>query len=211
MELKSLFEANNYKSIKYLDESKKPIEEFTMNIRDNNLQYSNMLNDIYLHTTNNEMFIILDCVSKNTFELKNVCDEWENYVLNFINLDKNFEKNIDFLKYNITLIILCKDNKVNMSDDNFRYSMEKSLRICRKLFLLCDENNEIIKNELRYLPFNNADYELPSSSQITSLEQEIHSYLPEENSEIFNICINNEKVDDNIDLIIRWLNDDDNK
>jgi len=210
MELKSLFEANNYKSIKYLGKNKKPIEEFAMNIGDNNLQYSDILKDIYLHITSNEMFIILDCASKNLDDLKIVCDEWENHVLSFINLNKNFEENINFLKYNITLIFLCKDNKVNMFDDNFRYSMEKSLRICRKLFLLCDESNEVIENELRYLPFYNTNYELASSSDIVTLEKKIHDSLPKEDSDIYNIFKNNEKVDDNIELIVRWLNGNDN-
>lgn len=205
MELELLFKENGYESVKFIGEGKKLIESFTVNFGEKDLKYSDILKDIYLHKTGNEMFIILDCISQNLDELKKVCEEWENYVLNFVNLDEEFRDNINYLKYNITLIILCRDDKNSPFDDDFRFKMEKSVRICRKLFLLCDENDAVLDNEWRYLPFYNSTYELPTSAKLEECERELENLLPDEKSKIFEICKKNELTDDDKNSIFRWL------
>jgi translation elongation factor EF-1beta len=166
-------------------------------------KYSEPLKTVFVHKTGNEMFLILDCVKLDFVKIKAVCKEWEEKVLNFVNFGKEFRENIEFLKYNITLLILCKDKNGNI-DDDLRFEMEKSTIICRKIFLLCDDTGNILNNEKIIIPFYFEPIKTVKNSKTEELERELKSSLPSD-YELQSICEKENLTFGDIKKMYRWM------
>ncbi|GEM_PF-5273865 len=119
---------------------------------DDKPSYCEPLMAIYLHKNNREMFLVLDCTSYETDKIKDICIEWENKVLGFVNFERSFENDMEYLKYNVSLIILCTE-ETGEEDNDFRNETEKSINICKKIFLLCNNDGEIEEGDNIILPF----------------------------------------------------------
>lgn len=190
-----------YKNIK-LDNAK--IDSFC----DVNGNWLVELKYVFLHNTESEMFIVLDlkenlenlfriydieyetedeqCIKYNLYRnfLKKVISKWENLILNFINFEWDNEIKRKYIKYNISLIILCskesiiKDEVLNQK--NTIIKEERSTNICRKIFIF-DEDSE-----QNYLPFYfeniNNNFNIRSAIIEKELEKklkEVKEYLEE--------------------------------
>ena len=171
-------------------------------------KYSEPLTEVFIHKTKNEMFLVLDCLDLDVDLIKNVCDEWEDKVLNFVNFDKEFRNEMEFLKYNISLIILCKD-EIGDEDDNYRFEAEKSIKICRKLFLICKNKEEINEDDKAIMPFYFESIESFDNCKIEEVERELEKLLPKD-IEIISICKKEKLESEDIKKMYRWLSEIDN-
>lgn len=178
-------------------------------------KYAEPLVHIYLHKYGKEMFLILNCINHEFEQIDEVCKIWESKVMAFINFHKFSKENeniMKYLKYNISLIILCQDENEPPNkddDDHFRYKTEKSLVICRKIFILCNEAGELAENNDIKVPFYfEPIYKIESEGTI-KLEEELNYLLPDKNLVSDNrvaIMSREESLsDDEIDEVSRWL------
>ncbi len=218
MYIKDFF-ANGYKSI--YESEEEPIKAFLSETEneeeiidakmddEDRIRYAKPLTDIFIHETKNEMFLVLDCIGHKYQRLKNVCEKWEQNVLHFVNFGKEYRNNIKYLQYEIYLLILCRDEKNEYEDDHFRSETEKSLRICRKLFLLCNEIGEIDENNWNMIPFYFSSIEKKDSEEVQRLEKELEDLIPKD-EKIRSICKKEELTDEDRKIMKEWLNKDDN-
>lgn len=114
-------------------------------------EYASDIVSIYIHNNEREMFIVVDATKHNA-DIKRYCEHWEQKVLAFVNFDDNFYKSMKYLKYNISLVLLYNNEK-NLEIPPVIMQEEKSLSVCRKIFLQIDDNKDILENNLNYLPF----------------------------------------------------------
>lgn len=171
-------------------------------------KYSEPLDMVFLHRNKKEMFLILDCFETEYKDIKGIFKEWESKVLSFIHFGEEYRDVIDFLKYNIFLLIICKD-EIGEEDDNFRFETEKSLNICRKVFLVCDDNKSLMDNA-SIIPFYFDSIENVHTETTVSLEREIEKLLPED-EEILSICNDvAELKSSEIDILCGWLENENN-
>lgn len=218
MYIKDFF-TDEYKSIYESDEE--PIKAFLAemdneeslidDIRDDEYRprYAKPLTDIFIHETKNEMFLVLNCIELNYEEIKDLCEEWEQNVLHFVNFGTEYRKNIKYLQYEIYLLILCRDEKGDL-DDHFRSETEKSLKICRKLFLLCNQNGKIDQNNWNMVPFYFSSIEKKDSEEVENLEKELEVLIPSDEI-ILSICEKEDLTDEDKKIMQEWLTEDDNK
>ena len=212
MGIKELF-GNNYILI---DESSDVrIKEFMKEpCGDLNSSFEPPLTHIFLHKYFTEMFLVLDCLQYSYNEIKEECIKWETKVMSFINfgeLGNNFKEKqsiiMNYLKYNISLVILCNDEP-DEKDDDFRYDTEKSLVICRKIFLLC-ENGEIIDSNKVILPcYFESIYNI-KPEEMDNIEKELEELLPNEkditDDELKQMYIKEKLDESDIEKIGRWI------
>ncbi len=217
MYIKDFF-TDEYKSIYMSEEPIKAFlaemdsqEELLDSIRNDECRprYAKPLIDIYIHETKNEMFLVLNCIELNYEEIEEVCAEWEQNVLHFVNFGKEYRDNIKYLQYEINLLILCRDEE-DLADDYFRYETEKSLKICRKLFLLCNENGKIDESNWNMIPFCFSSIEEKNSEETQKLEEELKNIIQIENK-IRSICEKVEFTDEDKKIMQEWLIEYDNK
>jgi len=172
------------------------------------------LTHVFLHKYYTEMFLVLDCRQYNYKEIKEECKKWESRVMSFVNFGgvgdgykEKHSKVMNFLKYNISLVILCKDEP-NEEDDDFRFDTEKSLVICRKIFLLC-ENDEIIDSNKVILPCYFEPIYKIKPEKMDNIEKELEDLLPNEkdiSDDELKKMYKKEKLDESdIEKIGRWL------
>lgn len=171
-------------------------------------QYSEPLKAVFIHKTKNEMFLVLDCLKLETDCIKSVCEQWEQRVLSFLNFGKEYRENIQFLKYEICLMILCM-NVVGNADDELRFETEKSIKICRKIFLICDENGEIIEDDEVIIPFYFEPVKNIDNSIVENLEKDIEALIPN-NAEIHTLCKKEEMSSEDFKILYEWLSENDN-
>lgn len=219
MYIKDFF-TDEYTSIYESDDIEEPIKAFLAemdseedlidSIREDEdrPRYAKPLTDIFIHETKNEMFLVLDCIRLKYHEIKNVCVKWEQNILHFVNFGREYRENIKYLQYEIYLLILCKDEKGDL-DDHFRSETEKSLRICRKLFLLCNENGKIDENNWNMIPFYFSSIEKKDSEEAQRLETELEDLIPAD-EKILSICEKEELADEDKKIMQEWLTKDDN-
>jgi len=172
-------------------------------------RYEEPLKAVFIHKTKHEMFLVLDCRKVELDHIKSLCEEWENKVLNFVNFGKEYRQSINYLKYNISLLILCIDIE-GYKDDEFRFETEKSTRICRKIFLLCNKDGHILKDDEVMLPFYFEPLQEVNDTKTQQLESELSELLPDD-ERILSICKKKKALSpDDIDIMSRWLIKDDN-
>lgn len=191
------FFGDQYTSI-YADSPK--IDAF---INESQVEYTKPLEDIFIHDTKNEMFLVLNCLNIDYIHIKELCKEWEYKILNFVNIGTELRDHIKYLKYEITLLILCTDNKTN-TDDNYRSETEKSLNICRKVFILCDKDGSVLENNWPIIPFYFSSIVQNNNGRITELERDLQHLIPE-NEKIASICDSEELTSDDKEYLIGWL------
>lgn len=191
------------------------IKEFMKESCDNHkVDFEPPLTHIFLHNYYTEMFLILDCRQYGYKEIKNECEKWESRVMSFVNFGEfgnisreKQNKIMKYLKYNISLVILCKDEPEE-EDDDFRYDTEKSLVICRKIFLLC-ENGEIIDSNKVILPCYFEPIYNTKSKGMGSIKEDLEKLLPNKediiNNELKHMYNKEELDDSDIEKIGRWL------
>ncbi|WP_294359040.1 hypothetical protein [uncultured Clostridium sp.] len=166
------------------------------------------LKHIFLHETKSEMFLLLD-LSKNieklyinynidTYEklLTTIISTWEESVLNYINFDLEDEKISRILKYNITLIILCKKDmlgKNSLTESSPVIQEEKSTSICRKIFIFNDKDN--LEHELNYLPFYFGEVENKNRRELEELEDELKIICDEAEKYLNNLMKDSDEVE----------------
>lgn len=167
------------------------------------------LQHVFLHETQSEMFILVD-ITKNiekllksyniTYEdsnkvdmknseyqflLEKVIKNWEQLILNFINFEWDNEEKRKFLKYNITLIILCCrekiDNESILSKTNAIIREERSTSVCRKIFIFNEDD------ELNYLPFYFENIKNSSSIESITIEIELKKLVKETKSYLYEL------------------------
>ncbi|MDF2503310.1 hypothetical protein [Clostridium sp.] len=128
------------------------IEEFSTEYDNTNWQKN--VYSVYLHDSGNEMYILLDCTKINESDWMNVIEHWEMNILGFVNNNNQFNKDgkMYFLKYNITIVILC-DKNIDRNNNPIIYEIERSQRICRKIFIGVDNQFQPDETELDLLPF----------------------------------------------------------
>ncbi len=138
----------NYDDLKLFD---KKIRAFS---NDNN-EWVPELKNIYLHKTHSEMYIVIESKATELIEsLNELVEQWEERVLEYLNFEYTDLRTKKYLKYNVTLIILCICEKPVVENDRGAFiKEEKSTNICRKIFLFCDNSGRISAEELKYLPF----------------------------------------------------------
>ena len=198
----------NYQLLDAENEDQK-IESFMEDIEEGEQQrYCEPLKAVFLHETRNEMFLVLDCFHYEWTSIEKICEKWEKKVLNFVNFDSAFRENIEVLKYNILLLILCKDEP-SSRDDDIRYDKEKSVTICRKIFLLCNDKGEIYDGEKTIIPFYFEPIRSIKNEETSKLEKELQDILPRE-VEIQEICKKSSLEPEDIEKIYRWLDKNDN-
>lgn len=191
------------------NEKKDFINAFLDNeIENDQFKYYDPLKKVFIHKTQREMFLILDCLKYKSTSIKKICGDWEKRVLAFINFGSEFRDEIEFLKYNIFLLILCQD-EIGEFDDDFRYEAEKSLNICRKIFLICDENGDLRDNET-IIPFYFAPITNINNVKTEEFEIKLKELLPTD-EKILSILKKEDKLDQSeIQNMCGWLNNDNN-
>ena len=133
-ELLSIFDENNYTSIK---ERSKAIElgidvKFLYDENDDD-NYPKELLDIYISENRNELFIILNCANLQAdADISEVCNAWDQKLLLLSNFGMT---DLYKLKYNMVQILIC-------TDDNIDRIVEGSVNISRKIILKCDEGDD---------------------------------------------------------------------
>lgn len=166
-------------------------------------KYREPIKYIFLHNTKNEMFIILDCINMKMDNVENLCDEWEGIILGFVNFSSELRENIDFLKYNITLILLVNEKLIKDNND-VEFKEEKSLTVCRKIFISCDNGSNINDSESTILPFYFDSIEKMNTLEIEKLERKIYELMPNEKN-IQSILKKDNIDEDDIKKICGWL------
>lgn len=169
MNLKDFF---NYEYIEIKSTDDNSIKFFLDEENELEKKYKKPLKTVFMHKTFNEMYLILDCIELNLNQIKELLIEWENAVLSYVNFGEEFLENKKFLRYNIVITILCRDFPQN-EDDIFRYEIEKSKNICRKIFILVDENEKVLDSNKTMLPF----YFKPIEDLKNSIEEEYENKL----------------------------------
>lgn len=144
MKLNECFKRYKYKSLlsEAVDEKQKKL----LNILFNNEERPDELKQIYLSDREDELFVILQVNKENVKELSH---EWDAKILAVINFGENLGIDhswIEKIKYNITQILLHKEEIENKD-------LEKSIDISRKIFLKCSADDELEDNEEVRLPF----------------------------------------------------------
>lgn len=169
MNLKDFF---NYEYIEIKSTDENSIKFFLEEENELEKKYKKPLKTVFMHKTFNEMYLILDCIELNLKQIKELLIEWENVVLSYVNFGEEFLENKKFLRYNIVITILCRDFPQN-EDDIFRYEIEKSKNICRKIFILVDEKGKVLDSNKTMLPF----YFKPIEDLKNSIEEEYENKL----------------------------------
>lgn len=190
------------------------LDSFMETYDDNqSVKYVEPLIYVYLHKLGKEMFLILDCINYDFKQIDEVCKMWEAKVMAFINFHKFSKDNEDiknYLKYNISLIILCQDELKN-EDDHYRYKTEKSLVICRKVFIICNEEGEIAKNNDIKIPFYFEPINKLESEETIQLEGELNDLLPDEdllsNNKVETMSSKETLSKDEMNVISGWIDD----
>ncbi len=128
------------------------IDEFL--VKEEDASWQKIIKAAYLHDSGNEMYILLDCSKINESDWLEVIEHWELNILGFVNNNKQFNKDgkMYFLKYNITIIILCNKN-IDRTKHQTIYEIERSQKICRKIFIGVDDQFQPDDTELDLLPF----------------------------------------------------------
>lgn len=166
----------NYEDLKTLDHK---IRAFS----DEKDEWMPELKHIFLHTKHSEMYLV---VEKKENELANSLDQlimnWEERVLEYLNFECTDLKTRKYLKYNVTLIVLCIPDK-NVVEENRKVFIkeEKSTNICRKIFLFCDNMGTVLEEELKYLPFyiESIKTEETGEAEINDLRKSLTSFMRE--------------------------------
>lgn len=172
-------------------------------------KYPEPLKAVFIHNTKSEIFLVFNCLDYDLEAIKSICEEWERKIICFINFGKEYRDRIPYLKYEISLIILCKNDKGSI-DDNFRFETEKSLKICRKIFLFCNTEGKINEDDRPIIPFYLAPVEKIDNKETEELEKKLENLLPNEDAEMISICKNEELTPDDIKKICGWLSKNDN-
>lgn len=163
-----------------------------------------------MHKTKNEMFLILECFDLNSDSIKKICKEWEDRILYYANFGREYRDNINYLKYNTFLIILYKDQNGTV-DNNFKFDTEKSLEICRKIFLSCDSDGKVKDDEVSIIPFYFSPVEKIDTDKTNELERKLKSLLPKDrDKEILAICEKKELTDEDMNKMCGWLMENEN-
>jgi len=168
-------------------------------------KYCEPLKAVFMHETKNEMFLVLDCLNADFESIKNICDEWECRILKFVNFGDEYRENLEWLQYNINLLILCKD-ETGIIDDKYRFKAEKSTQVCRKIFLVCNNEGEIDDDEKSIIPFYFESVKMVDSEKIAELEKQLADLLPKD-KEILAICEREELTDSDMQRLCRWLDE----
>lgn len=152
------------------------IDEFL--VKEDDAPWQKNINAAYLHDSGNEMYILLDCTKINEVEWLKVIEHWELNILGFVNNNKQFNKDgkMYFLKYNITIIILCNKN-IDRTNHPTIYEIEKSQKICRKIFVGVDDQFQPDESELDLLPFYFKDLVDDSTTREDNLQMDISRLL----------------------------------
>lgn len=204
------FFKDGYKSIYETDDKSEFIDAFLDDTEEGEKPgYSLPLENIFIHESKNEMFLVLNCIDLNFSDIKEVCEDWEFKVLHFVNTGNEYRDNIQYLKYEITLLILCKDEEGNL-DDDFRSEIEKSLKICRKVFLLCEDDGKISEDNWTMIPFYFSSVEVVDSKEIQKLESDLESLVSFHDNEILSICEKDKLTTEDTNKMYGWLSDNDN-
>lgn len=142
------------------------------------VQWQKIVYAAYLHDSGNEMYILLDCTKINESDWMNVIEHWEMNILGFVNNNKAFNKEgkMFFLKYNITIVILCNKN-IDRTNNPTIYEIERSQRICRKMFIGVDDQYQPEEFELDLFPFYFEDLVDKAQSTNDSLRTDITNLL----------------------------------
>lgn len=132
--------------------------------------YPKELREVYISSTMDELFILLEFVEGDIQEL---CDYWDRKISGFTAFGSSEKEVLDKLKYNIMQIILCQDNIE-------KKELESSLTISRKIFIPCsidnEDNIEINEENMTLLPFVLIE---PAAYQPDKIiEKELNEYLP---------------------------------
>lgn len=206
MEISKYFD-DNYISLKV--ENNNAIEFFCdHNSEESSLRYIEPLDKVFLHRNTKEMFLVLNCLKYTSEDIDIIFKEWESRILSFIHFGEEYRDVIDFLKYNIFLLIICQD-EIGEDDDDFRYQTEKSLNICRKVFLICDEKGDLADN-VSIIPFYFDSIEKVHTEITENLEKEIEKLLPKD-EKILSLCNDlTELRQDEIDILCGWLENENN-
>lgn len=204
MDLSKYFN-ENYVSIKATDEN--AIKAFLENYEEKDKGKRNFvepLQCIYMHKTFNEMYLVLNCINYSLSQIKKTCANWESIVLNYVNFGDEYKDNKRFLKYNIALLILCKDLAEN-EDDSFRYEIEKSKTICKKIFIIIDKSENIPESEQAILPFYFKPIENQENKPTFELENKLKNILASE-PEVKAILESKEVLsEEDNEVLKRWL------
>lgn len=200
MDLYKIF-SDEYIEIKATDN--KAINLFLETNEDGVVSYLKPVENIFMHKTNNEMFIILNCADMSILEIEKNFKEWEKIFLSYINFGEEYKGHKKFLKFNTTLILMCKDLPEE-EDDLFRYQVEKSKAICRKLFILIDEDNNIIESNKSMIPFYFNSITNIKNKETEKYEKKLEKILPKD-KDIIRLLENNENFNEDIyNIVLNW-------
>ena len=171
------------------------------------VSYLKPVESVFMHYTNNEMFIILDCVDMSISEIEKTFKKWEKIFLSYINFGKEYNAHKKFLKFNTTLILMCKDLPEE-DDDLFRYQVEKSKAICRKLFILTDEESNIIESNKSMIPFYFNSIKNIKNKETEEYENKLDNMLPKD-KELRRLLESNERLSEDIyNIVLSWGEED---
>lgn len=206
---------NDFKRISLEDtDSIKHLSAFIENPDKKEVKYKEPLKNIFLHNTEQEMYLILDCLDKDIGQIEELCVDWEIRVMAFINFSKSPKEGVNYLRYNITILLLIDESKTKDEEyAKIQYHLEQSTLICKKIFLV-HKNGKLKEAEETLLPFhfdkirristnegqiNNLKNEL---NKLLNLNQNLNDYLQEDNLQ----DINQEKCEDLLGWLIEYEN-----
>lgn len=198
MLLKSIFQ-NDYFEVPA--SSDLAINEFVETRDSEGLFYAKPISSIYLHNNMNEMFIVLDCKGYNSENLFQSISDCETRMLTYVNFGESLSDHKNYLKFNTSLLIIADENL----NSNIKYEIEKSKRICRKIIITVNDNEELKANEKVMIPFCfefNEGLDLNSEIELT---KQLEKLFPNDKN-IKDILLKNKSLTENdCKIIIGWL------
>jgi len=128
---------------------------------------SEQIVQIYLSKQGDELFFVIR--PKKEEDVKSFCDELDNKIMVWIHMFEfslsNENISIEKLRYNITLMFLyCTDPTLAASYDMIKdpeeYSLEKSVKVTRKIYIACDNTETVSEKDKAKIPFYFSEYKL---------------------------------------------------
>ena len=169
----------------------------------------------YVSSRDDELFLVFK-PSANV-DIIEFCDQWDMRIMKFINFDDLHDSEgkgniIEKLRYNITQVLLHTSSFTQID-----HSLEKSVRISRKIFLPYIENDVIFDSDKKIdnrtlLPFWYD--QLREAAGLTESSKDIEDLLPADGADTFFLCEYRLQKsgrkrylsDDQFSVVERWLN-----
>ncbi|MBX4266783.1 hypothetical protein [Clostridium estertheticum] len=155
---------------------------------------------IFLHNSKNEMYIILSCYDMVIGSVKDAVASMEKEIISFVNFSDEIDDR-EYMKYNINLLLLCKEVKNELG----LFEIEKSKQVCRKIIMNISDNKKIKKEDASILPFYFNEIQQVKSEEAISVEKELGIEV-EMLESVFSTVLCEKDI--NKEILYRWLDNE---